>query len=193
MFNPSNFLGSLQPSTKSKVRKTKLFFGFLIAYYYLCSQIMMLELHNVTIGEQIRSLSMTLSDGQIVNITGQKGSGKTTLLRALLGFISVDRGHISIDGELLTPLSAPYFRRQMAYVPQHLSLPEGYHGVPTDYLQLLRKAVESGKTLLIVDEPSKELSEEEMQTVDSMLMEAVQRGAMVVAVNSRFQQNQVSL
>jgi ABC-type sugar transport system ATPase subunit len=65
--------------------------------------------------------------------------------------------------------------------------------VPTDYLQLLRKAVESGKTLLIVDEPSKELSEEEMQTVDSMLMEAVQRGAMVVAVNSRFQQNQVSL
>ena len=154
---------------------------------------MMLELHNVTIGEQIHSLSMTLSDGQIVNITGQKGSGKTTLLRALLGFISVDRGHISIDGELLTPLSAPYFRRQMAYVPQHLSLPEGYHGVPTDYLQLLRKAVESGKTLLIVDEPSKELSEEEMQTVDSMLMEAVQRGAMVVAVNSRFQQNQVSL
>jgi ABC-type sugar transport system ATPase subunit len=65
--------------------------------------------------------------------------------------------------------------------------------VPTDYLQLLSKAVESGKTLLIVDEPSKELSEEEMQTVDSMLMEAVQRGAMVVAVNSRFQQNQVSL
>ena len=81
----------------------------------------------------------------------------------------------------------------MAYVPQHLSLPEGYHGVPTDYLQLLCKAVESGKTLLIVDEPSKELSEEEMQTVDSMLMEAVQRGAMVVAVNSRFQQNQVNL
>ncbi len=176
-----------------KGTKNQIIFGFLIAYYYLCSQIMMLELHNVTIGEQIRSLSITLSDGQIVNITGQKGSGKTTLLRALLGFISVDRGHISIDGELLTPLSAPYFRRQMAYVPQHLSLPEGYHGVPTDYLQLLRKAVESGKTLLIVDEPSKQLSEEEMQTVDSMLMEAVQRGAMVVAVNSRFQQNQVSL
>ena len=154
---------------------------------------MMLELHNVTIGQQIRSLSMALSDGQLVNITGQQGSGKTTLLRALLGFIPVDGGHISIDGELLTPMSAPYFRRQMAYVPQHLTLPEGYHGVSTDYLELLRKAVDSGKTLLIVDEPSKELSAEDQQTVDGMLMEAVQRGAMVVAVNSRFMQNQVSL
>ena len=136
---------------------------------------------------------MALSDGQLVNITGQKGSGKTTLLRALLGFIPVDGGHISIDGELLTPMSAPYFRRQMAYVPQHLTLPEGYHGVSTDYLELLRKAVDSGKTLLIVDEPSKELSSEDQQTVDGILMEAVQRGAMVVAVNSRFMQNQVSL
>lgn len=153
----------------------------------------MLELHNVTIGQQIRSLSMALSDGQLVNITGQKGSGKTTLLRALLGFIPVDGGHISIDGELLTPMSAPYFRRQMAYVPQHLTLPEGYHGVSTDYLELLHKAVDSGKTLLIVDEPSKELSAEDQQTVDGILMEAVQRGAMVVAVNSRFMQNQVSL
>lgn len=153
----------------------------------------MLELHNVTIGQQIRSLSMAISDGQLVNITGQQGSGKTTLLRALLGFIPVDGGHISIDGELLTPMSAPYFRRQMAYVPQHLTLPEGYHGVSTDYLELLRKAVDSGKTLLIVDEPSKELSAEDQQTVDGMLMEAVQRGAMVVAVNSRFMQNQVSL
>ena len=141
----------------------------------------------------LNGVSLDIPAGRIVGLLGPNGSGKTTLLRALLGFISVDRGHISIDGELLTPLSAPYFRRQMAYVPQHLSLPEGYHGVPTDYLQLLRKAVESGKTLLIVDEPSKELSKEEMQTVDSMLMEAVQRGAMVVAVNSRFQQNQVSL
>ena len=90
-------------------------------------------------------------------------------------------------------MSAPYFRRQMAYVPQYLTLPEGYHEVSSDYLQLLRKAVDSGKTLLIVDEPPKELTEEDMQAVDDMLMEAVQRGAMVVTVNSRFMQNQVSL
>ena len=30
---------------------------------YLCTQNMMLELHNVTIGQQIHSLSLTVNDG----------------------------------------------------------------------------------------------------------------------------------
>ena len=84
---------------------------------------MMLELHNVTIGSLIQDLSLTVNDGQLVCLAGDDGVGKTTLLRAVMGFIPIDGGHISIDGELLTPQSAPYFRRQMAYVPQQLSLP----------------------------------------------------------------------
>ena len=86
----------------------------------------MLELHNVTIEPLIHSLSLTVGDGQLVCLTGQQGVGKTTILRAVLGLIPIDNGHISIDGELLTPLSAPYFRRQIAYVPQRLTMVEGY-------------------------------------------------------------------
>ena len=82
---------------------------------------MMLELHNVTIGEIIKGLSATLDEGQLI---GLQGRGKTTLLRAVVGLIPVDGGHICIDGEVLVPESAPYFRRYMAYVPQHLSVPE---------------------------------------------------------------------
>ena len=89
----------------------------------------MLELHNVTIEPLIHSLSLTVGDGQLVCLTGAKGVGKTTLLRAVLGMIPIDKGHISIDGELLTPLSAPYFRRQIAYVPQHLSAIEDYDSI----------------------------------------------------------------
>ena len=103
---------------------------------------MMLELHNVTIGQQIRGLSATVGEGNVLSITGSKGSGKTTLLRAVLGFLPVDEGHISIDGELVTPLSAPWFRKQMAYVPQYLVVPDDYHEVPTNYLSLLKRAVE---------------------------------------------------
>ena len=66
---------------------------------------MMLELHNVTIGQLIRELSLTVDNGRMVCIAGPQGSGKTTLLRAVLGFLPVDDGFISIDGELLTPLS----------------------------------------------------------------------------------------
>ena len=97
---------------------------------------MMIELHDVTIGQLIKGLSATVDDGQTVCFSGAQGAGKTTLLRALLGFIPIDGGHISIDGELLTPQSAPYFRRFMAYVPQHLSVPDGYDKVPTDYVLL---------------------------------------------------------
>ena len=154
---------------------------------------MVLELHNVTIGQQIRGLSATVDEGKVLSITGPKGSGKTTLLRAVLGFLLVDEGPISIDGELVTPMSAPWFRKQMAYVPQHLVVPDDYHEVPTDYLSLVKKALESGKPLLIVDEPSQALSAEEMGLVDRLLQDAVQRGAIVLEVNSRITENKVQL
>jgi ABC-type cobalamin/Fe3+-siderophores transport system ATPase subunit len=154
---------------------------------------MMLELHQVTIGQQINKLSLTLNEGQLLCITGTQGAGKTTLLRTVLGFIPVDEGFICIDGEQLTPLSAPFFRRQMAYVPQYLSVPEGYIDVPTDYIELLRRAVKSGKPLLIVDEPSQPTNAEEEQEIDRLLKEAVNRGASVLAVNSRILPNPIRL
>ena len=153
---------------------------------------MILELHNVTIGQQIRSLSMTVESGQLVGISGAQGSGKTTLVRAILGFIPVDNGHISIDGELLTPRSAPWFRKQMAYVPQHLSVPDGYD-MDTDYLHLVERAVRSGKALMIVDEPEQPLSESEQEAVDRLLHEAAEKGSIVLAVNPRITENQIAL
>ena len=153
----------------------------------------MLELHQVTIGQQITKLSITVNDGKMVCITGAQGTGKTNLLRAILGFIPVDEGFISIDGELLTPQSAPYFRRQTAYVPQHLTVPDGYKKVPTDYVQLLQKAVESGKPLLIVDEPPHPVSEDVEVTIERLLQAAVDKGTTVLAVNSRIQPNSIQL
>ena len=153
---------------------------------------MMLELHNVTIGQQIRSLSATVESGQLVGVSGPQGSGKTALLRAVLGFIPVDSGHISIDGELLTPRSAPWFRKQMAYVPQRLSVPDGYE-MDTDYLLLLEKAVRAGKALLLVDEPPQVLDAAGEEAVDRLLHEAAARGAVVLAVNPRITENRIVL
>ena len=164
---------------------------------------MLLELLHVTIGQQIRSLSMSVGEGQLVIITGSKGSGKSLLLRAILGLIPVDDGFISIDGELMTPQSGFYFRKQMAYVPQHLSMPKGYHGAGMErwddltaderYLLLLNKAIATDKQMLIVDEPEDMLTTETQATVDQLLQEAAQRGKTVVAVNPRILKNQVVL
>ncbi len=153
----------------------------------------MLELHNVTIGQQIHRLSATACEGKMLSIMGSQGKGKTMLLRALMGFLSIDEGHICIDGELLTPLSAPYFRQQMAYVPQHLVVPEGYDEVPTDYVRLMERAVHSGKPLLFVDEPYGALNAIEAEQVGRLLNEALNRGTTVVAVNSRLTQNTIQL
>lgn len=82
----------------------------------------MLELKDASLtidGRQLfRRLSLMAMDGQLTCITGESGSGKTALLQVMLGFLPLDEGLVSIDGELLTPLSAPVFRRLVAYVPQ---------------------------------------------------------------------------
>jgi len=173
--------------------------------YFFCNFVreMMLELLSVTIGQHIRSLSFTVNDGQLVTVTGPSGSGKTTLLRAILGFIPIDEGYISIDGELVTPLSAPYFRRNIAYVPQDLVLPQNYRegifehwddlSFEDRYLLLFDHAVQSGSPLLIVDEPRDMLTEDACMHVDNVLLEASRRGTTVLAINNRIRQNQVQL
>lgn len=87
----------------------------------------MLEIKNVKIkmGEQLLlgGLSFSAEDGQVVCITGDSGCGKTSLLRAILGFVPLQEGHISVDGELLTPAAAGEFRKYIAYVPQDLAMP----------------------------------------------------------------------
>ncbi len=154
---------------------------------------MMLELHNVTIGSRIKNLSLTLADGQLVTLKGDNGVGKTTLLRAIMGFIPVDGGHICIDGELMTPQSAPYFHQLMAYVPQKLSVPIGYDAIQTDYLWLVTKAVESGRQLIIVDEPPRTLTVEEAWQVEQLLKDAAGKGATVLAVTNGIWGKQIQL
>lgn len=87
----------------------------------------MLEIKDAKIafGERtlFEHLSFTANDGEMICIVGESGVGKSTLLSAILGLQTLNEGHISIDGELLTPASAEAFRRFIAYVPQDLSIP----------------------------------------------------------------------
>ena len=82
----------------------------------------MLELKDATMRidgrELFKELSLMAMDGQMTCVTGRAGAGKTALLQVMLGFLMLDEGLVSIDGELLSPQSASAFRRLMAYVPQ---------------------------------------------------------------------------
>ncbi len=86
----------------------------------------MLEVKDATIsmGGQclVKGLSLIASDGQITCITGAEGAGKTTFLRTLMGFLPVESGFVSVDGELLTVASAHAFRSLMIYLPQEIQM-----------------------------------------------------------------------
>ena len=52
----------------------------------------------------LKNLSLDLEDGDYVTVIGGNGAGKSTMLNAVSGSISVDSGHIIIDGEDVTKL-----------------------------------------------------------------------------------------
>ena len=86
----------------------------------------MLEFKDATIkvGEWIlpMRLSFIARDGEVTCVTGPEDSGKTTLIRTLMGFLPVNEGFVSVDGELLTIHSSHAFRQMMVYLPQQIQL-----------------------------------------------------------------------
>ncbi|EGN57980.1 hypothetical protein PRBRB14_16210 [Hallella multisaccharivorax DSM 17128] len=67
--------------------------------------------------------SLIVEDGERVCLHGGPHTGKSRILLAALGLCPLASGFITLDGELISLGSAPYFRTMMAYVPQ--ALPEG--------------------------------------------------------------------
>ena len=83
----------------------------------------MLEFKNVVMAEGMSPLSFVVRTGEILAVKGAEGSGKTMLVNVVLGRLPVYKGYVTIDGELVTAGSAPYFRKMMGYVPQNVDFP----------------------------------------------------------------------
>lgn len=87
----------------------------------------MLELKDIILSsntiELPQPLSLTAEAGKVTTVTGPAGSGKTWLLKAIMGLAPHESGYITINGEVVTPDSAPFFRKHIAYVPQDVTMP----------------------------------------------------------------------
>lgn len=63
----------------------------------------MIELKNVTKRYKdkvaLSNCSVTIPKGQIIGLFGANGAGKTTWMKSIMGFLSIDEGEITLDGE----------------------------------------------------------------------------------------------
>ena len=68
----------------------------------------------------LRSIDLTIEDGEFVVFVGPSGCGKSTLLRVIAGLVPVSRGTVSIGGDEVTDV--PASKRGVAFVFQSYAL-----------------------------------------------------------------------
>ncbi|MEY9965546.1 ATP-binding cassette subfamily C protein CydCD [Streptacidiphilus sp. MAP12-16] len=89
----------------------------------------------VTHAPGINNLSLQITPGETLAVTGVSGTGKTTLLNVLLGFTTPTSGQIRINGQDLNDISTESWRSRIAWVPQH---PYLFAGTIADNVRLAR-------------------------------------------------------
>ncbi len=75
----------------------------------------MLDVENLS-RSGIEPASFTVADGECVALRGPSGAGKSLLMRAIAD-LDPSSGRVSLDGDERSAMSAPAWRRQVAYVP----------------------------------------------------------------------------
>ena len=82
----------------------------------------MIEVKNVSKNfgrvKAVDNLSFSINPGEVVGFLGPNGAGKTTMMRILTGFLSSDRGTVTIDGIDIEkdPISV---QKKIGYLPEN--------------------------------------------------------------------------
>ena len=66
----------------------------------------------------LEGVSLAVADATTLSLIGPSGCGKSTLLRIVMGLITPDKGQVTIDNEVITPINRLILRRRMGYVIQ---------------------------------------------------------------------------
>src|SRR3712207_431873 len=78
----------------------------------------------LTVGQRtvVSGLSLMLREGELVAVSGLDAADGALLLQSLVGIRQLSSGFITLDGDLLSALSAPFLRRAWTYVPSRLDM-----------------------------------------------------------------------
>lgn len=75
--------------------------------------------------DAVRDLHLDIREGEILAILGPNGSGKSTALAGLARGLEPRQGTVEVGGRPAGSLSRKAFAREVAFLPQHPSCPEG--------------------------------------------------------------------
>ena len=79
---------------------------------------MSLSASDLSLGDRLKGVSVTLEPGRITAICGPNGAGKSSLLQCLAGLLSPDHGTVELDDADFRRLPAKTRARQIGYLPQ---------------------------------------------------------------------------
>jgi phosphonate transport system ATP-binding protein len=77
--------------------------------------------------EALKSVNLTVNEGEIVAVVGRSGAGKSTLLRCINGLEPITSGSVELDGQDVGRLSGPEMRRlqqRIGFIWQEYNLVE---------------------------------------------------------------------
>src|ERR1700751_4160251 len=71
----------------------------------------------------VRSVSLEISQGEVVGLLGPNGAGKTTSFYMIVGLVTPDSGQVLLDQDDITRLAMyPRARKGISYLPQEPSV-----------------------------------------------------------------------
>lgn len=97
----------------------------MLSVLFCGSEMIYIENASVRFGDLklLHGLQLHVPRGESLCVCGGSGSGKTSLMRAILGFVPLCEGSITVDGTLLQPKTVDHIRRKIAWIPQEPALP----------------------------------------------------------------------
>jgi ABC-type multidrug transport system fused ATPase/permease subunit len=73
----------------------------------------------------LKDINLRISKNEKIAFVGESGSGKSTMVDILMGFYSLKRGDILIDGIRMNPKYCREWRAKIGYIPQNIYLFDG--------------------------------------------------------------------
>ena len=73
----------------------------------------------------LNGISFHVEPGETIAFVGKSGAGKSTLLNLVIGFLLPQKGRVLVDGQDLSTIHLPSYRKFLAVVPQNTVLSSG--------------------------------------------------------------------